>query len=175
MKKAFTYCNARGHIGAYELGNFSETEAHYQGFLASGGGIRTFRKDRVIQYFDTLADAEANIPTHFILPEDAAAPKATGVPWEERSPTICFTGFKKDIKAELSDLAEGNGLALRTGVSGQLSFLCCGVNAGPVKLEKSRLAGVLILSESQFRAMLETGEIPEHDDEFHYTAETLSA
>lgn len=162
MLKAFTYCDAKGRLGAFEIGNFSETETHYQGFLTDGGGIRTFRKDRVIEYHDSLELAESAIPADYAPPE-IPAPKP-----RSKQPTICFTGFKKDLKAELSALAESAELAVRDGVSSRLSFLCCGANAGPVKMEKARHAGSLILSEMQFREMIKTGEIPEFDDNFHY-------
>lgn len=165
MLKVFTYCNAKGHLGAYELANFSESAEHYQGFLTDGGGIRTFRKDRVIEYHESLDQAEAAIPADYVPPE-IPAPKP-----RSKDPTICFTGFKKDIKAQLNQRAEAANLGVRTGVSGSLSYLCCGPNAGPVKIEKSRKNGVTILSESQFLNMLDTGEIPEFDETFHYTFE----
>lgn len=165
MLKIFTYCNAKGQLGAYEIAGVSESAEHYQGFLTDGGGIRTFRKDRVIEYFDSLAAALSGIPESY-------SPPVTTKPKKQSPPTICFTGFKKDTKTKLTSLAEAAGLAVRTGVSGSLSYLCCGANAGPVKLDKARAAGALVLSEMQFIAMLDTGEIPELDSEFHYTLES---
>ncbi|MFP2768351.1 hypothetical protein [Oceanisphaera sp. KMM 10153] len=165
MLKVFTYCNAKGHLGAYEIANFSESAEHYQGFLTDGGGIRTFRKDRVIEYFDNLKAAQAGIPESYSPPEIIK-------PKKQSLPTICFTGFKKDLKAQLCNQAEAADIGVRTGVSGSLSYLCCGPNAGPVKLENARAAGALVLSELQFLSMLETGEVPEHDEQFHYTLES---
>lgn len=168
MLKVFTYCNAKGHLGAYEIANVSESAGYYQGFLTDGGGIRTFRKDRVIEYHDSLDLAEAAIPADYVPPVtkksiSRATPKKT---------SVCFTGFKKDIKSELTLLAQTSNLTVVDNVSSKLAFLCCGFNAGPVKLHKARMAGTLILSEMQFRSMLDTGEIPEADTSFHYTAET---
>lgn len=165
MLKVFTYCNAKGHLGAYEIANFSETSDHYQGFLTDGGGIRTFRKDRVIEYHESLDQAEAAIPADYVPPE-FSPPKP-----RSKSPTICFTGFKKDRKAELKTIAVAANMEAKDDVRNSLTFLCCGDNAGPVKIEKSRKNGVTILSENQFLHMLDTGEIPELDETFHYTFE----
>lgn len=41
MLKVFTYCDAKGRLGAFDIANFSESIEHYQGFLIDGGGIRT--------------------------------------------------------------------------------------------------------------------------------------
>jgi len=73
---------------------------------------------------------------------------------------VCFTGFKKERKAELEVIAVEAGMQLITGASKNLTYLCCGMNAGPTKMEKARLLGALILSETEFLNMLETGEVP---------------
>lgn len=52
-------------------------------------------------------------------------------------------------------------MVVRGAVTINLEFLCCGYNAGPKKIEKARHHGVIILNESQFKTMLQTGEIPE--------------
>ena len=72
-----------------------------------------------------------------------------------------FTGFKKDDKEKLFALAESEGLFVRSKVTSNLNFLCCGYNAGPAKIEKARQQGVIALTEAQFVTMLKTGEIPE--------------
>ncbi|MCI5192690.1 MAG: hypothetical protein D3915_06125 [Candidatus Electrothrix sp. AU1_5] len=77
------------------------------------------------------------------------------------APEICFTGFKKADKIKLVELAESEGMVVRGAVTINLEFLCCGYNAGPKKIEKARHHGVIILNESQFKTMLQTGEIPE--------------
>ncbi|WP_373506494.1 hypothetical protein [Thiocapsa sp.] len=74
---------------------------------------------------------------------------------------MCFTGFKAQDKTELKRLAEDWGMVVRSVVASNLDFLCYGYNAGPMKMERARQQGVTILSEYQFRVMLETGEVPE--------------
>ena len=76
-------------------------------------------------------------------------------------PEVHFTGFKKPDKNVLIELAETAGMFIRSSVTKKLQYLCCGYNASPKKIEDSRHKGVVVLSESQFRVMLETGEIPE--------------
>lgn len=74
---------------------------------------------------------------------------------------ICFTGFKKAHKEKLAELAEVHNMIVRGSVTTHLDFLCCGYNAGPKKVEKSRMQGVVVFNEPQFLKMIETGELPE--------------
>lgn len=74
---------------------------------------------------------------------------------------ICFTGFKKKEKQGLIKLAKKNGFKIRKAVTDNLSFLCCGYNAGPSKIEKANSQGTLVLNKAQFDSIIEAGEIPE--------------
>lgn len=74
---------------------------------------------------------------------------------------VCFTGFKKDDKERLISLATDNKMSVRTSVTQNLQVLCCGYNAGPKKVDAARMKGVVILDESQFQLLVETGEVPD--------------
>ncbi|MGP2837047.1 BRCT domain-containing protein [Serratia nevei] len=67
--------------------------------------------------------------------------------------TICFTGFDKTKKNELTDIANSNGFQVRSDVTKDLRYLCCGKNAGPSKVNKAKLNGALLLSEDEFLYM----------------------
>lgn len=73
---------------------------------------------------------------------------------------ICFTGFTPSQKEVLMGLAEENDMKVVMSVTKKLNFLCVGDNAGPKKLEKAISQGIQVLTESQYVAMIETGEIP---------------
>lgn len=161
----FIYCDSRGEITYREISNISKTEIYIQGYCVSDNGFRTFRKDRVLEHIDGNINHEERLEFHR---DRLPAPKEKG---ETRSynrrvnkfdkPEICFTGFKKEIKLNLVEMAETSGMFVRGSVTKNLVYLCCGGNAGPQKIEDSRHQGSIIINESQFSELLETGEIPE--------------
>ena len=155
------YICGRGNLNIHELEKVSETDCYYQGVTRSG--YRTFRKDRIIRTAKTAAELVNELNTFDSdnwfrqqFAREAAARYA-----RQTVAKVCFTGFKKERKAELETIAASAGLQLLTGVSKNLTYLCYGYNAGPVKMEKAREQGVLILNEPEFLTMLETGEIPD--------------
>jgi NAD-dependent DNA ligase len=73
---------------------------------------------------------------------------------------ICFTGFSVSERAVLEQEAQEAHLDVVKSVTKQLRYLVAGLNAGPTKLQKAREQEVVVLTLDQFRAMLETGELP---------------
>ncbi len=70
--------------------------------------------------------------------------------------TFVISGtFKSFGREELKDLIEQYGGKVLSGVSGKLNFLVAGNEAGSSKLEKAQKAGVAIISEAEFKAMIE--------------------
>ncbi|MFS7242290.1 BRCT domain-containing protein [Serratia proteamaculans] len=67
--------------------------------------------------------------------------------------TICFTGFDKTKKNELTGIANSTGFQVKSDVTKDLRYLCCGANAGPSKINKAKLNGALLLSEGEFLYM----------------------
>ena len=74
--------------------------------------------------------------------------------------SVCFTGFTSSTSEELQQAAESAGFAVNLSVAKSTTHLCCGpLGAGPSKTKKAEEQGVRLLTEDQFRHMLETGEI----------------
>jgi NAD-dependent DNA ligase len=159
----FIYQDAKGIITARRVENVSESEVYIQGICSSAGALRTFRKDRILD--DEVDESNINKKLEHWLSINPKLVTTARSHHRRLNPTgapeVCFTGFKKNDKAALIELAGSSGMVVRTSVTSNLDFLCCGYNAGPKKIEKSRHQGVVVLSEPQFKTMLETGEIPE--------------
>lgn len=159
--KQFIYQDARGNVTARSVENTSESGEYIQGICLKAGGLRTFRLDRVLEYV-TSSNIDERLDFHI---QNCPPPKTKGESNRNTNslgqPEICFTGFKSPDKVSLTKLAEDAGMFIRSSVTTQLNFLCCGYNAGPKKIEKARHQGVVALNENQFKEMLSTGEIPE--------------
>lgn len=63
-----------------------------------------------------------------------------------------FTQFSRD---EIKEMIERNGGKASGSVSGKTDFLVAGENMGPAKLEKAEKLGVKIISEEDFKTMLD--------------------
>ncbi|MBZ0126418.1 MAG: hypothetical protein K8F32_08620 [Rhodocyclaceae bacterium] len=74
---------------------------------------------------------------------------------EEAGIEILFTGFPKDRRAELEDLAESSGMTVRKSVTVGLDYLCAGPNVGPAKLAQAQAAGVAVIDDVQFFSLLD--------------------
>ncbi|MDH0348723.1 BRCT domain-containing protein [Aeromonas dhakensis] len=85
---------------------------------------------------------------------------------------VCFTGFGDvpNQKEFLVEKAEKSGLITRTGITKNLSFLCCraddSAQLGMTKIADALVSGISIISELEFLDLLETGELP--DDPWLY-------
>jgi len=67
------------------------------------------------------------------------------------APEICFTGFGRGKeKAMLQEIARMNGYIVRSDVTNGLTFLCCGPEPGPAKIEKAEFRGVEMISLESF-------------------------
>lgn len=166
----FVYINARGVIAAYELTNVKRSGEYVQGYCPTENGFRTFRKDRVIAYLDSFADAvfylNNTIPTLNIDKKDwikKTQYKYTNLdkPSFNNVFEVCFTGFKKTDKDRLKDSAISAGMIVRSDVTANLHILCCGYNAGPKKMEIATLKGTMVLTENEFLDFLNSGVIPD--------------
>lgn len=156
---SFIYKDAQGVVTARTVIDISETEKYIQAFCTQAQELRTFRKDRIIEYIQD----EANIPerlSHLIANSPSPKPVKHRIQNDGNLSEVCFTGFKEDDKMRLSELAKKSSMFVRTSVTSNLEFLVCGFRAGKAKIQKARHQGVIVLTESQFMALLETGEIP---------------
>lgn len=128
----------------------------------------SLRTDRVIDVFDTHAEAVLAFERADSLYADQirqikSDPGYHGrkLPPKDYSFKVCFTGFAKTDRAELTALAEAAGMKVVTGVPASLDFLCCGDNAGWAKMKKANEVGVPLVSHGQIRLLIDTGELPE--------------
>lgn len=130
------------HESGFYLCGVDEASSHY----------KTFRKDRVVSYLDG-AELRLALPT---TPPPPKVKKGSS-----ESVEILFTGFAAARRSTLEAQAEEVGMHICKTVTTNLTFLCTGPNAGPSKVEKARSQRVFIVSEAQFLALIETGELPD--------------
>lgn len=156
--KIFIYSDAHGNISAREVSNISESDEYIQALCHSSQALRTFRKDRILEYILDRNEIETKLKYHIA---NSPPPTNTIKRNPENKLEVCFTGFKKADKERLNSLAKSWDLYVRPSVTSKLAILCCGYNAGPTKMEKARHQGVMVLSECQFDLFLKTGEVPE--------------
>ncbi|HAX5207803.1 TPA: BRCT domain-containing protein [Escherichia coli] len=74
---------------------------------------------------------------------------------------VCFTGFKRDKKDELTELAKSNGFIVTTDVRKGGNYLCYGESPGPTKLAKAADFCVHVVSETEFRTIIDSSDCPE--------------
>lgn len=158
---SFLYQNSEGEQSQRELTDWQETGHYISGFCLTENAIRTFRKDRVIQYLNNcnqhLQDPH---PTNPPPPARPRNPNAT-LRANAGCPQIAFTGFKSARRAELEQAAIDSGFDMRKTVTNKLTYLCCGTTAGPSKISKAMAQGTYIIDEAEFLALVETGELPD--------------
>ncbi|QCT18509.1 hypothetical protein FEM41_02060 [Jejubacter calystegiae] len=157
----FIYINSRNAISVQAIANGSHNETYIQGVsLLDGeqGKIKTFRKDRVINFFDSYEEASRELAD---IADKIDSSIYTLKPLKPSSFDIHFTGFKKDTKLELEDLAVKSGMVIRKSVTKSLKLLCYGYNASQKKMDTARGMGIIILNEALFRQFLETGDFTE--------------
>ncbi|MDE1716267.1 hypothetical protein PWG14_27760 [Chromobacterium amazonense] len=140
------YRNQTGQEKEHTLSQWKESGKYLIGWSLQDEGVRTFRKDRVLQYLDG-SDLLLNEP----IPEPPAKPG--------QAPTILFTGFSAVKRDELEALAATSGMKVVKTPTLKLSYLCCGPNAGPTKIEKARQAGAWLMDDIGLRNLILTGEL----------------
>jgi len=151
--------------------NKHDEPTHIQGWCAVNSSPRTLRVDRVLEIHNSLEEAKdfyAKVKSEL---------KTNGIEFKAPQPTrlsspdtmdVCFTGFAKGDKSDLTTMATEKSMLVRQSVTKHLDILCYGYNAGSKKLEKALDQGVMILNRQQFENLLSTGEVPEdiaHPDE----------
>ncbi|MCG2610778.1 BRCT domain-containing protein [Flavobacterium sp. SM15] len=73
---------------------------------------------------------------------------------------ICFTGYNPSEKEQLTKIAIEKGFHIAKSITVNLNFLCCGSNAGEVKIQKAKEQNAILLSTDEFYNLVETGEVP---------------
>ncbi len=156
----FVYRNSKNIISAREVTDVVEDTEYLQAYCMLSDELRTFRKDRVLDYAENKEELEEKLKFHI-----ENTPARNGAPLKRRNRDHCyeivFTGFTKQKKKELIEFAEEAGFYVTSGVTVNLDILCTGGKPGPDKIKKARAQGVPILSDSQLISLIETGEIEE--------------
>ncbi|MBR7777387.1 BRCT domain-containing protein [Undibacterium rugosum] len=148
----FVYRNAAGELSHRELTQWTEVGHYIKGFSTGNSAIRTFRKDRIVEYFD-------NAVAFLEQPHGQPPPRLAKEKTADQRPQILFTGFARALRADLEEKSNIHGLHVSQSVTKSLAYLCVGPNAGPSKVEKARSQHVYILDEAQLHILLETGEL----------------
>lgn len=148
----FVYENASGEKTRRKVTVIDENDDYIRGIQLLDKGHRTFRKAQIIAYYDTENEF---LHSEFPDPKPRANNDKT-----EIKPEICFTGFSAEPRKKLEQLAQENGLQVRTKVTTKLEYLCTGPNAGPKKMEEALSKGVVLMDETAFHWLIKTGEIP---------------
>jgi len=160
----FVYRNQKGEQKEYSLTNWEEVGHYIEGTCVRAHAFRTFRKDRVVQYLyggdSLLQDPKPSGP-----PPVRAASKGTTPQRASDRLEILFTGFPAAQRADLEQQASEAGLHVCKTVTQGLHFLCAGPNAGPSKIRKSRVQGSYIVNVGQLLVLLETGELPDEEQD----------
>jgi DNA ligase (NAD+) len=103
-----------------------------------------FHEEENIALMERLRMAGLNFVQNVV---EAASEKLAGTSW-------VITGTLSEDRETIADTIRANGGKVSSGVSGKTSYLLAGDEAGS-KLDKATKLGVKILSEAEFRAMLE--------------------
>lgn len=148
----FIYCNAEGEVSERTLTHWFEAGHYVKGHDMAKGRVLTFRKDRVREYLDGC-DSLLKGPSATPPPKPArqAAPASR--------PQMLLTGYGAAQRKALESQAADAGLCIVQTVTKGLTFLACGPNAGPAKIEKARSQGVYIVADQHLQALLQTGEL----------------
>ncbi|MDD9341017.1 MAG: hypothetical protein PV362_15490 [Providencia heimbachae] len=151
----FVYVNTKNEVKAQSITNTSENDEYFQGeslLPDEDRKLKTFRKDRVVKYTDSVDEAEKYIVDGLETGEFyISKPKAETF-------DVHFTGFLKADKEKLTELATNAGMIVRKSVTVHLKLLCYGYNASQMKMDKAREMGIIILNEDLFREFLITGD-----------------
>lgn len=152
---SFEYVTA-GMRSARTIINWAEVGRYLCGVDVADSRFKTFRKDRITSYADG-AEALLSDPK----PPPPALPKRV----EDDRQHIIFTGFPKVQRTNLEDRAREADLRVCSTVTKSCMYLVAGPRAGRTKVERARELSAYILTEPQFHALLETGELPDDADD----------
>ncbi|WP_322528538.1 hypothetical protein R5R73_01250 [Salinicola sp. LHM] len=158
---SFLYADASGNETHRNVTNWRFDGTYIKGFCLENDAMRTFRRDRVVEFFE---GSEA------LLYHGTRPASAVGIPAAEPSNAtnsgreweILFTGFDAKTKATLEKTAKYHGFCVRKTVTKNLDFLCAGPRYSRTKHEKaSQRSSCRVIDKDGFMWMLTTGEVNE--------------
>lgn len=154
----FVYRDSSGQETLRKLTNFKEDKAYIRGYCEYSGGMRTFRKDRIVQHIsdESALNGFADIP----IPKAAQQRKPLELD-EDQLFDICFKGFRADDREGLESLARENTMRVRYSVSSKLDFLCVGDGLCGKAMEDAENKKVSIITTDQFYEFINDGILPD--------------
>lgn len=159
------YKNSKNTLSIQEIYNaslnISGNTEYVQGWSEQHSRPITLRVDRIIKTFKSYNDAEKNFDSIDESEVSNISLPSTGRLSTPETMDICFTGFTKDEKETLFEIAKKHNITIRKSVTRHLNILCFGKNAGPSKLAQASSQGVIIVTKEQFETLVETGELPD--------------
>lgn len=148
----FRYRKDSGEESERALMNWKETGVYVTGLCSDSHQVKTFRKDRVLQWHDGAATR---------LTDPHPAPPSLKRAKDERW-QVWFTCFSEAEKAEIQQLATAGGLKVVGSATLDLNILCIGPSGrNPFsKIEQARARGAYIVSAQELLHFIEVGELP---------------
>ena len=61
LQTIFIYQNAKGNVTGRVISDISETETYLQGFCHQANGLRTFRKDRILEMLNSSEEIQSKL------------------------------------------------------------------------------------------------------------------
>lgn len=136
----FEYANEDGVIADHTVRNWRDEGRHFRGFCLANNEVRTFRKDRILQWREGPAEVR-----EIWLAE--RQPRKLS-----KAPEVAFTGFPSAEKAALKEAALAAGFIVRSDVTEGLNVLVCGpLRPGPAKVKLAIERGAMLVTSEAFR------------------------
>lgn len=159
----FDYENGEGISSSRTVSVYEVSDAHFTGICHGQSEERTFRFDRIVG-LATLHEGQKLIAPHelrnLLRGCDEQELRKQRRAEQKHTLEILFTGFQKDLRADLEEIAKLSGMTVRKTVTENLDFLCGGPRAGSSKQKQAIEIGATYINGDQFRALIETGELP---------------
>ncbi len=160
-----TYKNKFNEVKAYSVEIIAEDGSYLDVLDKDVGMFKTFKQSNVLSKESTLEDAyntAEELQKKYQISKPKRMPSRDNWNNSEGKFEICFTGFSKNEKSELTKYAKDKGFFIRTQVTKNLGLLVCGKTAGWKKLENaSKLNIPRVAGLKGFYNFLETGEFTE--------------
>jgi NAD-dependent DNA ligase len=160
-----TYKNRFNEVKAYTVDVVAENDDYLDIFDKDAERVKTFKKSNLlskeITFDEALNKAEILQKDYQIIERTRQSSRDN---WNNLDGKfeVCFTGFPKAEKTELTQYAKENGLFIRKSVTKDLGLLVCGKTAGWKKLETANKLNIpRVIGTEGFYNFLETGEFAE--------------
>lgn len=146
----FIYINRFNEVKPYEVNILHKYDEEIIVYDLREKKEKTFITENILSEHSSFNDAKKK--SQILQKEYQMLPRnVTGKTFAntDKKMEVCFTGFSKEEKKELIQIATDKNLFIRTDISSRLSLLVCGLNTGPSKLEKAKTLSIKIINGKQ--------------------------